>query len=1311
MAIPVGQWSFSRGEIAPALFGHIDNQAFRLAASTMRNMFVSFKGGAYSRAGTAFVGYSMQTGSGIPPKLVNFQYSIQQGLVLEFGNYYMRVISDGGFVTETPIPITGATQANPCVLSVTSYTGSAASPVSGGVVQSYAPGDTATLSGGTYSTPTTLQVSATLVQSVTPFAAGTGYAPGDTIVPSGGTQTSAAQFTVATTKVVSATVAAGGSGGTNGTQTVTGTTGTGTKFQASVTVSGGAITAVLSITLGGNYTVNPTTLSSEPVTGAGLSGARLSVVMGISSVTISNAGVFSANPAGLSFTQASSSGGGTGATFYGAIMAPQAYTVTTAGVYTVHPANPAGLVVLTGSGLGAAVTMTWGNAAPYNSGDWISVTGVGGMTQLNGQTYVVGTVTSTTITLQNILGGNVNSTSFGAYTSGGAAARIYTVATPWAAADLTYLKWTQSADVMSICCNNPITGNNYQPQDLQRFSNTNFVLVPYAPGATVQPPASPSATASSSGSTYYAYQITSIDPNNGSESVASATASVSGAVNIAATAGAISLVWSPVAGVTSYNVYKAAESVVAIPAGSAFGYAGTTTGTAWTDTNITPDYQQVPPILGDPFSPGRVLDCQVTSQGTGITAATATISTSTGTGATLEPVIQNGSVVDIIVVTPGQNYAATDTVTVTTNGSAVSAVLTIGPQNGTYPGVVSYYQQRRVYAGSANQPDTYWMTQPGAFSNFDKRIPTIDSDAITGTPWSLQVNGIQWLLSMPGGLLVFTGTQLWQLTGAGGSGLTPVAITPSNQQAQPQAFNGISPTLPPLQIGYDILFADAVGSNVYDVSYQYWLNIYTGADNTVFSSHLFDGYSLSNWAWCRQPSKVVWATRSDGALLSLTFVKEQQIEGWARHDTQGSFLDVCSVIEPPVNAAYFVTERPTYPGYAYMIERMDNRQWQSREDCWCVDCGAELAHFYPQSIVTASSATGLGAISGITGLVGGSGYSSQTTATVVDNNGQGPGTGAIPVLTIVGGVITNVQFGVNQGSGYIYPALVISDPGGGSGASATLTLNNQATFTAGSAVFSVGNVGSVIRMNGGVATITAYTDAHHVVGNITSPFLPSIPNVPLSGATAAPNAWTMDAPTTTISGLNYLAGATVTGLADGAVIPPTVVSASGTITLATPATQVIVGLGFTAQLQTPYLAEPSVQGQRKRIPRVTARVEASGSFKIGANQQDASTLSPAQLAATWQNMQPAPLPAVPPYGSSIPPLYTGDIRIPVPGGFVKPGQAAMQMTDPLPLQILAVIPEVDEGDAPEAGRAAARQEASPTPPGRRQNEGAPPWAS
>lgn len=106
---------------------------------------------------------------------------------------------------------------------------------------------------------------------ITSEVSGTGYTAGGQALTS-----VALSYYVASAQLTGSN----GTGGTTGTQTVTGTTGTGTKFTASVTVAGGAITAILSITLGGTYSVLPTDPTQEPVTGGGLTGAKLNITMG-----------------------------------------------------------------------------------------------------------------------------------------------------------------------------------------------------------------------------------------------------------------------------------------------------------------------------------------------------------------------------------------------------------------------------------------------------------------------------------------------------------------------------------------------------------------------------------------------------------------------------------------------------------------------------------------------------------------------------------------------------------------------------------------------------------------------------------------------------------------------------------------------------------------------------------------------------------------------------------------------------------------------------------------------------------------------
>lgn len=244
-----------------------------------------------------------------------------------------------------------------------------------------APGSYATLPVVSISAPGAGAVLSLHMQAVsaTIAAAGTGYAPSNTIVLTGSTGTNPT-LNVVTTKVVSATIAAAGTGGTDGTQTVTGTTGTGTKFQASVTIAGNEITAVLSITLGGSYTANPTDIGNEPVTGGGLTGAALNVVMGVATVSVSagspgDCTVLASSPV----AQGSTSGSGTGATFT-VLWGARSVAVSVQGSgYT-----SASQVAFTGGGGtgGAAATLTLDATvnvqlvATPNVGDIVSLDGV-----------------------------------------------------------------------------------------------------------------------------------------------------------------------------------------------------------------------------------------------------------------------------------------------------------------------------------------------------------------------------------------------------------------------------------------------------------------------------------------------------------------------------------------------------------------------------------------------------------------------------------------------------------------------------------------------------------------------------------------------------------------------------------------------------------------------------------------------------------------------------------------------------------------------------------------------------------------------
>jgi hypothetical protein len=226
----------------------------------------------------------------------------------------------------------------------------------------YFVGDTITLTGGTFSTPMKLNVLTAALVSAVAANTGTGWVPADTVTLAGGTAATKAILTVTHTRVSGATIVAAGTLGTPGAATVTGTTGTGTPFQATVTISaGGVITSVNSISVPGDYTVNPTDVTIEPVTGGSLSGATLALAIAPLTTTLSVAGNYSATP--TTFTQFATSGSGTGATFGTPLFGVLTAGVTDPGAYTVDPSNPVAQGSSSGAGTSATFTTTMITAA------------------------------------------------------------------------------------------------------------------------------------------------------------------------------------------------------------------------------------------------------------------------------------------------------------------------------------------------------------------------------------------------------------------------------------------------------------------------------------------------------------------------------------------------------------------------------------------------------------------------------------------------------------------------------------------------------------------------------------------------------------------------------------------------------------------------------------------------------------------------------------------------------------------------------------------------------------------------------------
>lgn len=282
----------------------------------------------------------------------------------------------------------------------------------------------------------------------------------------------------------------------------------------------------------------------------------------------------------------------------------------------------------------------------------------------------------------------------------------------------------------------------------------------------------------------------------------------------------------------------------------------------------------------------------------------------------------------------------------TFSSGAATATTTLGTLSSGNPGVPGFLQERLMLAGQTQAIQSYNLSQPGSFFNFNVSNPSEDDDAISGTIISEELNDVRSLLSAPTGMIILTGNGAWLLNGGGGIS-TANPITPSSQSANPQAFNGAN-DLRPQKIGVDIIYGTNKGSYFRDLTYNIYANIYTGADISVLSNHFFFNYNFLDIAWAEEPFKLLYVVRNDGLLLTLTFVKDQELIGWTQHDTNGQFKSVCSVIETVggnvVDAVYVIVGRVVNSTYVEYVERFVDRYFNwGCYDAWSVDCGLQTA--------------------------------------------------------------------------------------------------------------------------------------------------------------------------------------------------------------------------------------------------------------------------------------------------------------------------------------------------------------------------------
>jgi hypothetical protein len=251
---------------------------------------------------------------------------------------------------------------------------------------------------------------------------------------------------------------------------------------------------------------------------------------------------------------------------------------------------------------------------------------------------------------------------------------------------------------------------------------------------------------------------------------------------------------------------------------------------------------------------------------------------------------------------------------------------------GDYPAAVSYFEQRRCFAGTTNKPQNIWMTKSGTESNMSYSLPIRDDDRIAFRVAAREANTIRHIVPLTQ-LLLMTSAAEWRVTSVNSDAITPTTIS-----VRPQSYVGAS-NVQPVIINNTLIYGAARGGHIRELAYSWQSNGFVTGDLSLRAPHLFDTYDVVDMAYAKAPLPIVWFVSTSGKLLGLTYVPEQQIGAWHQHDTDGSFESCTVVAEGGEDALYCVVRRTINGVNKRYIERMSSRQFVNQADAFFVDCG------------------------------------------------------------------------------------------------------------------------------------------------------------------------------------------------------------------------------------------------------------------------------------------------------------------------------------------------------------------------------------
>jgi len=241
------------------------------------------------------------------------------------------------------------------------------------------------------------------------------------------------------------------------------------------------------------------------------------------------------------------------------------------------------------------------------------------------------------------------------------------------------------------------------------------------------------------------------------------------------------------------------------------------------------------------------------------------------------------------------------TITTAFTNTNATAAFELGAFSDTtgHPSCVSFFEQRLVFAGTTDEPQTLFFSAAGDYENMT--TGTNAGDAMVYTIASNQVNAIRYMKAVRTLVVGTTGGEF--TVSADG---TNASITPTNITIKKQSSFGTA-NVDAIPAGNAILFLQKARRKIRELQYNFDSDGYQAPDLTVLNETATDT-GINEMSFQQEPNSIIWCVRDDGVLAALTYQRSENVVAWTRHIFGGVFGNGNSVCESVATISGTLTE-------------------------------------------------------------------------------------------------------------------------------------------------------------------------------------------------------------------------------------------------------------------------------------------------------------------------------------------------------------------------------------------------------------------